>query len=279
MSGLGAVSTGMLLHQRFAWAEMLTPPSGPAGIGAVAKAPVGMDVTITAVTPSTLRISVAAAGEILDRYYDDGSIAPRHFPKPMVTLRTDAADREIPWGEYTVRIASRPLRVAVVHPQRGVVQELNFRPDLNQIGFNYNNAPVYGMGPGVHPMDRRGVKDVMRNGAGDNLRVFGARNPIPWVMGKGWGIYFHEPGGQFDLSGDMGLFKPSDSARGQDLFLCIAPTPAELLRQYAEITGYPHLPAKWTLGFQQSHRTVDSREQIILPRPIPFARRSCPAMP
>jgi alpha-glucosidase/alpha-D-xyloside xylohydrolase len=134
---------------------------------------------------------------------------------------------------------------------------------LNQIGFGYNNAPVYGMGPGAHPMDRRGAKDIMRNGAGDNLRVFGARNPIPWVMGKGWGLYFHEPGGQFDLSGDVGLFKPSDGARGQDLYLCVSPTPAGLLRQYAEITGYPHLPAKWTLGFQQSHRTIDNREQIL----------------
>jgi alpha-glucosidase (family GH31 glycosyl hydrolase) len=263
VSGLGAVSAGVLLRQRFAWAEMVAPPVGPVGAGAVAKGAVGMDVAITAVTPSTLRISVAAVDEILDRYYDDGSIAPRKFAKPMATLRTDAAGQEIPWGEYTVRIASRPLRIAVVHPQRGVVQELNFHPDLNQIGFSYNNSPVYGMGPGVHPMDRRGVKDMMRNGAGDNLRVFGARNPIPWVMGKGWGIYFHEPGGQFDLSGDMGLFKPSDVARGQDLYLCIAPTPAELLRQYAEVTGYPHLPAKWTLGFQQSHRTIDSREQIL----------------
>ena len=222
-----------------------------------------MDVTITAVTDSTLKISIAAIDEVLDRYYDDGSIAPRSFAKPLLTLRTDAAGQEIPWGENTVRVAIQPLRIAVEHPQHGVVQELIFRPDLNQIGFSYNNAPVYGMGPGAHPMDRRGVKDTMRNGAGDNLRIFGARNPIPWLMGKGWGLYFHEPGGQFDLTADAGIFKPSDVARGQDLYLCISPTPAGLLRQYAEITGYPHLPAKWTLGFQQSHRTIDSPEQII----------------
>jgi len=44
-------------------------------------------------------------------------------------------------------------------------------------------------------MDRRGAKDIMRNGAGDNLRVFGARNPIPWVMGKGWGSISTSPEG------------------------------------------------------------------------------------
>jgi alpha-glucosidase/alpha-D-xyloside xylohydrolase len=263
ISRFGAVSAGVLLNQRFTYAEMLAPLAQPVGMAPVAKGPVGMDVTITAVTDSTLRVSIAAVDESLDRYYEDGSVAPRSFARPILTLRMDAEGRNIPWGEYTVRIATKPLRIAVEHPQRGVVQELNFRPDLNQIGFGYNNAPVYGMGPGAHPMDRRGAKDIMRNGAGDNLRVFGARNPIPWVMGKGWGLYFHEPGGQFDLSGDVGLFKPSDFARGQDLYLCVSPTPAGLLRQYAEITGYPHLPAKWTLGFQQSHRTIDNREQIL----------------
>lgn len=263
ISRLGAVSAGVLLNHRFTYAEMLVLAPERVGAVPIARGPVGMDVTVTAVTDSTLRISIAAADELLDRYYEDGSVAPRSFARPMLTLRMDAAGQNIPWGEYTLRIATKPLRIAVEHPQRGVVQELNFRPDLNQIGFGYNNAPVYGMGPGAHPMDRRGVKDIMRNGAGDNLRVFGARNPIPWLMGKGWGLYFHEPGGQFDLSGDMGLFKPSDSARGQDLYLCISPTPAGLLRQYAEITGFPHLPAKWTLGFQQSHRTIDSREQIL----------------
>ena len=263
MSDAGAFTAGVLLHRQFAYAEMLAPLAEPAATGAVAKAPVGMDVTITAVTRSTLRISIAAVDEVLDRYYDDGSIAPRGFARPMLTLRTDAAGQDIKWGEYTVRIATKPLRIAVEHPRGGVVQELNFRPDLNQIAFGYSNAAVYGMGPGAHPMDRRGEKDMMRNGAGDNLRILGARNPIPWLMGKGWGLYFHEPGGQFDLSGEVGLFKPSDVARGQDLFFCVSPTPAGLLRQYAEITGYPHLPAKWTLGFQQSHRTLDSREQLI----------------
>jgi len=256
VTGLGAISASVLLNRQFSSAEMLAP-------SAVRTAAVGMAVTITAVTGSTLRISVTAVDEVLDQYYEDGSIAPRTFAKPMLTLRTDAAGQEIPWGEYKVRVETKPLRIAVEHPQRGVVQELTFRPDQNQILFGYNNAPVYGMGPGVHPIDRRGVKDIMRNGAGDNLRIFGARNPIPWLMGKGWGLYFHEPGGQFDLSGDTGVFRPSDVARGQDLYLCVSPTPAGLLRQYAEITGFPHLPAKWTLGFQQSHRTIDSREQII----------------
>src|ERR1035441_8216240 len=139
ISGLSAASAGVLLNRRFTFGETLAPLSEPAGTTSIARGRVGMDVTITAVTDSTLRISIAAVDESLDRYYDDGSIVSRSFAKPMLTLGTDAEGQNIPWGEYTVRIATRPLRVAVAHPQRGVVQELNFRPDLNQIGFSYNN--------------------------------------------------------------------------------------------------------------------------------------------
>src|ERR1700744_699679 len=89
ITGLGAMSAGVLLNRRFTHAEMLPPSAVPTGA-------VGMDVTITAVTDSTLRISVAAVDEVLDRYYEDGSIAPRTFAKPMLTLRTDAAGQAIP---------------------------------------------------------------------------------------------------------------------------------------------------------------------------------------
>src|SRR5258708_24952694 len=91
ISGLGAVSAGILLDQRFTYAEMLAPTDRSDGTVPIATAPVGMDVTITAVTDSTLRISIAAIDESLDRYYDDGSVAPRSFAKPMLTLRMDAA--------------------------------------------------------------------------------------------------------------------------------------------------------------------------------------------
>jgi alpha-glucosidase (family GH31 glycosyl hydrolase) len=259
---LGAATAAVLLQRRFTAAEM-APPAKAAATTAVTEGQVGMELTITAITEATLRISIAAAGEILDRYYDDGAIAPRKFAAPILKQRTDAAAQQIPWGKHTLQIATQPLRVSVKDEQGTVLQELTFHPERNEIGFSYANSPVYGMGPGAHPLDRRGVRDMMRNGAGDNLRIFGARNPIPWLMGKGWGLFIHEPGGQFDLTGDAGSFRPSDGARGQDLYLCVGETPAELLRQYAEITGYPHLPAKWVLGFQQSHRTLDSREQII----------------
>ena len=252
--GGSSISAGLLFARTFAFAK---DASGTATTG-----PVGLEVRLTEMTPRVLRISVAAVHEILDTYYNDGAIAPRTFADPLLTSRTDTGDHELAWHDVKTRVLTNPPRI-VAEKSGKQISELTFRPDINQVQFTYGGAPVYGLGPGSHPLDRRGTKDIMRNGSGDDLRILGARNPIPWLMGKGWGLFFHEPGGTFDFTGETGVFHPSDVARSLDIFMVIADTPAELLKQYAEITGYPHLPAKWTLGFQQSHRTLDSREQII----------------
>jgi alpha-glucosidase (family GH31 glycosyl hydrolase) len=260
LEAAGAVSATLLLSRHLSPADFATTDEKSAPIGQP-----GMLLSITAVTQHTLRISISATSELLDRYYDDGSLAPHNFARPLHTQSANesAAAADIPWGEYSLRIETGPLRVSIHHPQHGEKQRLIFRPEINQILFQYSDAPVYGLGPGTHPLDRRGTRDIMRNGAGDDLRIFGARNPIPWLFGKGWGLFMHEPSGQFDLTGDIGIFRPSDVASGQDLFLMAADSATELLREYAILTGFPHLPAKWTFGFQQSHRTLDNRHQIM----------------
>ena len=124
------------------------------------------------------------------------------------------------------------------------MQELNFRPDLNHIALPPPGVPVYGTAPGApsdeHP--RPGIS--CGNQAGDNLRVFGARSNTPRPMGKRAG---HGAARRtIRISGDMGLFKPSDSARGQDLYLCVSPSAR---RNVSPMRGdyrrIPHLPAKW----------------------------------
>lgn len=240
-------------------------PSHPTATQPIRAADAGMQLTLTPVTPHMLRITVAAVAEDIDLYYDDGSLVERAPVTPRHTQRSDQSAQPYSedWGEYKLSVETGPLRLSVQHRERGPVQTLTFHPESNQVLFEYGSAPVYGLGPGTHPLDRRGTKDIMRNGAGDDLRIFGARNPIPWLMGTGWGLYFHLPTGQLDLRGDSGIWHPSDGARAQDIYLIVGDTPTELLRQYAELTGYPHLPARWTFGFQQSHRTLDSRDQIL----------------
>ncbi|HZP06253.1 MAG TPA: TIM-barrel domain-containing protein [Terracidiphilus sp.] len=265
-----ASAAGLLISRRITPAEAAIA-GAEAGLPKHAPQPnirtgdAGLQLTVVAISQHLLRITLAAVDETIDKYFDDGSLTVRSYPGPLHSQRADqpAQPNDVVWGNLTLHIETMPLRLSVRHPQRGVIQEFTFRSDTNQVLFQYGNAPVYGLGPGTHPLDRRGTKDIMRNGAGDDLRIFGARNPIPWLMGKGWGLYFHLPAGQFDLTGETGIWHPSDGARAQDIFIAIGDTPSDLLRQYAELTGYPHLPARWTFGFQQSHRTIESRQQIL----------------
>src|SRR5579883_2337795 len=116
----GAVAAGVLFRTEFAAAKTKATAEQAA---AIMEAPVGMELTITAATDATLRISIAAVDEVLDTYYDDGAIAPRRYPSPALKLRTDAEAREIAWGRHTVRVSTGPLRVAVKDAQGAVIQE------------------------------------------------------------------------------------------------------------------------------------------------------------
>src|SRR5205823_10319570 len=48
-----------------------------------------------------------------------------------------------------------------------------------------------------------------------------------------------------------------------DLFIVAATEPAAIMREYAGLTGFPELPPLWAFGYQQSHRTLSSREEIL----------------
>ncbi len=35
------------------------------------------------------------------------------------------------------------------------------------------------------------------------------------------------------------------------------------MAEWARLTGLPELPPLWTLGYQQSHRTLASRDEVV----------------
>ena len=107
----------------------------------------------------------------------------------------------------------------------------------------------------------------MRSGQGGyKLATHGGRVPIPWVIGtSGWAVFFHQPFGTFDFTGAKGKFLPSgrDAAAPLDLFLVASADPAKIMEEYAKLTGLPETPPLWSFGYQQSHRTLASREEVI----------------
>ena len=224
-----------------------------------------MQVNLTRVSEAALRISLTAKGSKLDPRlaFPDMGVVERAWPLPIAVL--DAERRTAEWDGRRVELTGDPLTLNVRDEQGREVQRLKFDAATGKVSFDLQSAPVFGMGEGGHQFDRRGVVDAMRNGQfkPDQL-LNGGRSPIPWVMSPaGWAIYFHHPMGTFDLTGDEGVFRPAEPAQPQDIFLVVSKDPAVLLREFAGLTGMPHLPPVWALGYQQSHRTLGSREEVL----------------
>lgn len=107
------------------------------------------------------------------------------------------------------------------------------------------------------------------------LATYGGRSPIPWLVSTdGWGIFFAHPWGTFDLTGKDGSFMPTEETPTRDIFLVLTETPSDLMKEWAELTGYPHMRPLWASGFQQSRRTL-ANPDAVLARQNGFARRSC----
>ena len=51
------------------------------------------------------------------------------------------------------------------------------------------------------------------------------------------------------------------------------------MREYARITGLPEMPAQWTLGYMQSHRTLDGPDEILsIPKTFREKKLPCDAL-
>jgi hypothetical protein len=123
-------------------------------------------------------------------------------------------------------------------------QQIRLEPSAGAIHFLSGEGPLFGLGEGGHPLNRRGTKETMVNGQhSPELATLGARSPIPWLVStEGWGIFFAHPWGTFDLTGQDGTFVPTEETPTRDVFVILAETPAELMKEWAELTGYPHMP-------------------------------------
>lgn len=219
-----------------------------------------LDLSLTALTDNVLRIGIAPAVAAPDTR-ELGIVDHPH----EVALRGGSAGSALNWGKYRIKITDQPLRITVTDPSGRVRQEIQFDSDSTYVRFRLGSRPLFGLGEGLMGLDRRGTKDAMRNGQGSaELRIAGSRVPIPWLISpEGWGIFVGEPFGTFDLTGEMGLVRSSVATSTRNVFLVLGDTPADVLRGYAELTGHPHLPPLWALGYMQSHRTLASRDEVL----------------
>jgi alpha-glucosidase/alpha-D-xyloside xylohydrolase len=242
-----------------------------------------IEIRVTPVGKSTLRLTLLPSA--MPVVIHDGSMARTDWGKPVVTWSVSAGDQQIKARNFSVELravelqtnplvinvsttpATEPGDPPAVGPGEPVQQ---FQIDVpgKTLSFNTGNAPLLGLGEGGPQFDRRGGVDQMRSGQGGfQLRTHGGRVPINWIISAGpaltWAIFLHNVQGAYDFSGSISKFQSTGALLPLDLFLVVAHDPAAIMAEYAWLTGRPELPPLWSLGYQQSHRTLASRAEVI----------------
>ena len=259
LGSLVCASTGALVG-----ASRMLAPTAPIRI---ADRP--FEIFATFVSPLTVRISLLPIENGLAKPIpSDGSLIHATWPPKFVhALLTDFARvKRVREGNLTIRTEWDPLTVFVEDKRGRQVQRLQIDKQTGVVTFNLGSGPVLGLGEGGAQFDRRGNVDQMRNGQGGyRLRTHGGRAAVPWLIGtSGWAMFIHQPLGTFDLTGHEGRFIPINSAAPLpfDIFIVAAREPAQVMSEYARLTGHPEMPPLWSLGYLQSHRTLHGPDEI-----------------
>jgi len=252
-----------------------------------------VEIALTSVSAHTFRLTVVPLvdgkpGEIPD----DGTLLETAFGAPAVKWgpsgRGAARAQTVKLGDLRVQFTPDPLEFAVETSKGEKIQHIRIDKETAVVSFTSGTAPLLGLGQGGQGVDRHGHVDPMRSGQVSNqsygLRTSGARVPVPWLIGSGgWAIYFHQPFGSFDTTGEEGKFIPFPAAlraggRGAppppmpevstyalplDIFSVASREPATIMAEWARLTGRAELPPLWSFGYQQSHRTLGAPEEIL----------------
>ena len=277
-----------------AGAALLVPGTDHAAEATLRVAGQDVEIQIAPLSPHTFRLSVVPILEGKPAAIrDDGILAPAAWKTPATRLRGAVRAQTVKAGDLRIQFAPDPLSFTIVSANGETVQQLTIGQSTGVVSFTTGSAPLLGLGEGGPQFDRRGIGDRMRSGQGGyQLATHGGRVPIPWVIGTGgWALFIHQPYGAFDFTGPestfqavapsplpaAGILPPPQSGTAVpppaapvpptplpiDLFFVAAREPATLMAEYARITGYPELPPLWSFGYQQSHRTLASREEIL----------------
>lgn len=237
-----------------------------------------VELSLTAVSARALRITVAAldSDRIPQGVTEDPVLVRRDWPTPSLRLRSVVPAQTVRVGGMDVAVSFEPLGLRIARGKAGVFQEIKIDHRDGSVSFRIGDDHLFGLGEGGPQFDRRGLHgendsnlnsgEFRLHGKAANPETFVDRLPVPLLIGStGWAIFAHKPAGAFDLRSSEGHFRATDteSPLPLDLFVISAEQPADLLTEYARLTGFPSLPPLWALGYQQSHRTLVSEQRML----------------
>ncbi len=240
------------------------PFSGQSAEMAVSGRPV--EIVISSVSPLTVRLSVLPIeGGRPTIIMSDGAVVREGEGRVVARFSSTKKTKPVHAGNLVVRFTSGPPTFRVETRAGITVQRLTLDERVAGVSFLLGKGPLLGLGEGGPQFDRKGNTDRMRSGqAGYRLATHGGRVPIQWLVGTdGWGMFIHEPLGTFDFTGTEGRFVPEGNGLPLDVYIVSSPKPAEIMREYSRITGLAEMPARWTLGYMQSHRTLAGPQEVM----------------
>ena len=226
-----------------------------------------VEIQITSVSEHTFRLTILPikTGRVAS-IPTDGSLTRTSWGVPIQQLRGDVRAQTIRSGDLNIGVSFDPLSFTIRTAKGETIQRLKLEQESGIISFVTGNSPLLGLGEGGSQFDRRGSTDAMRSGQGGyQLATHGGRVPIPWLIGtSGWAMFIHQPFGTFDFAGPESKFRPAGSgAEPLDIFFIGAREPRQIMSEYARLTGHAEMPPLWAFGYQQSHRTLASREEVL----------------
>jgi alpha-glucosidase/alpha-D-xyloside xylohydrolase len=225
-----------------------------------------VEIVVLPVSAVTARITVRPLADgIPSGVAETGALARDDYGTPAAQARTASALAHVEAGDLIVRWTDGPPTIHIVRRDGSAVQRLQFDAAEPVVSFLLPAGPLLGLGEGGPQFDRKGSTDRMRNGQGGyRLATHGTRAPIQWLVGTdGWALFIHQPYGAFDFTGAEGRFTPAADALPFDAFIVSSGEPSTIMAEYARVTGLPELPARWTLGYMQSHRTLGGPDEIL----------------
>ena len=219
-------------------------------------------IRVTALTDTILRVRIGRGGA----FPEDASWAVS-----AETRRKSAAVEPLVYGFQTralmVHIDPKTLRLTVNDRAGKLVHADAAQPiSFDGKGFTLRKTmPVgeryYGMGDKTGPFDRRGASYVNWNtdAWGFERGTDPIYKSIPFFVSAGgdggaYGLFLdnsfrtgfdfgHRNYDRLEISADGGPI---------DYYIIAGPTVPEVVRRYADLTGKPPLPPRWSLGYQQS---------------------------
>jgi alpha-glucosidase len=225
-----------------------------------------VEIAVFSVSAATVRITVRPLQNGAPTPIPvTGALVQHTAGQPLASGRAADEISRVRAGNLVVRFTANP---PVLHVETGgaTVQRLTLDPAAPGMSFLLPKGPLLGLGEGGPQFDRKGSTDRMVNGQGGyQLATHGTRAPIQWLIGTdGWAMFIHQPYGAFDFTGTEGKFSPQPAtALPLDVFVTASADPKIIMREYAGITGLPEMPARWTFGYLQSHRTLGGPDEIL----------------